>query len=315
MSGAHRRPRFDELPVLEELGLRHAWNVQGYDDQLGTIALLTPARVVAAASLVRRGQIFNLALPLTEPDPPLWGREPLRHTVYRSGRNEFDDRIDSFYPQGSSQWDGLRHVHCREFGFYGGSTTEPTHGPGHLGIEYWADHGIVGRGVLLDLARHMAASGNHYDALADTPIRPEVLAACADAQEVALTEGDILCLRFGWVTAYRALDRAGREAYGEAATFAGLHAGEDTARFLWDGGVAAVVCDNPAVEDAPGSREAGSLHRRLLPLLGFAVAELFDLDRLSDACVEDGRWDFLFMAAPLNLPGGVGSPGNAVAVR
>jgi hypothetical protein len=58
----------------------------------------------------------------------------------------------------------------------------------------------------------------------------------------------------------------------------------------------------------------GSLHRRLIPGLGFAVGELFDFRELGRACQARGRWDFLFVSVPLNIPGGVGSPGNAVAV-
>ena len=80
-------------------------------------------------------------------------------------------------------------------------------------------------------------------------------------------------------------------------------------------GVAAIAADNPAVEVVPGSREAGSLHRRLIPLLGFVLGELFDLEELAAACAADGRGTCLFVAVPLHVPGGVGSPGNAIAIR
>jgi hypothetical protein len=50
-------------------------------------------------------------------------------------------------------------------------------------------------------------------------------------------------------------------------------------------------------------------------MLGFALAELLDLEDLARACAADGRWEFLFVAAPMHLPGGVGSPANAVAIR
>ena len=50
-------PRYDDLPVLDELGLRHAWGVFGEDDRLGTVNLLTPDRVAAAAAGVRRGEV------------------------------------------------------------------------------------------------------------------------------------------------------------------------------------------------------------------------------------------------------------------
>ena len=95
----------------------------------------------------------------------------------------------------------------------------------------------------------------------------------------------------------------------------GLYAGEEMAEYLWDRGVVGVVTDNPAVEVVPGSREAGSLHRRLIPLLGFALGELFDLEALAADCAGDGRYSCLFVGVPLNLPGGVGSPGNAIAIK
>jgi kynurenine formamidase len=306
---------FDELPELPLLGLKHAWDVFGRDDEIGTLNLLTPDRVLEAAGLVRTGEAIPLGLPVTEPDPPLWGREPVTHTIFRADRNTVDDRLDSFYLQGSSQWDGLRHVQCREFGFYGGWLGEPATDGDRLGIEHWAKLGIVGRGVLLDVAHFLAASGTPLDALTPTSVTADTLEACAAAQAVEIRPGDILCVRFGWTQAYRALDRDEREAYATNSQFAGLAAGEETARFLWNAHVAALACDNPAVEVAPGDPQEGSLHRRLIPLLGFALGELFDFDELALRCADDGRYGFLFVAAPLNVPGGVGSPANAIAVR
>jgi kynurenine formamidase len=96
--------------------------------------------------------------------------------------------------------------------------------------------------------------------------------------------------------------------------FSGLRADASMARFLWDAQVAAVCADNPALEVAPGDPADGSLHRRLIPLLGMCVGELMDLDALAGRCSEVGRWEFLFAAAPLPLRGGVSSPSNAVGV-
>ena len=86
------------------------------------------------------------------------------------------------------------------------------------------------------------------------------------------------------------------------------------ARFLWDAHAAAVVCDNPAVEVVPGDATVGSLHRRLIPLLGLALGEMFDLETLAQRCGAAGRWTFMFVAVPLKVPGAIGSPGNAVAI-
>jgi hypothetical protein len=75
-----------------------------------------------------------------------------------------------------------------------------------------------------------------------------------------------------------------------------------------------VVCDNPAVEVVPGDPAVGSLHRRLIPLLGLALGEMFDLEALAQRCRDAARWVFMFVAVPLKVRGGIGSPGNAVAI-
>jgi kynurenine formamidase len=307
-------PRFDDLPEVPGLGLRHAWDVFGPDDRCGMINLLDASRVVAAAALVRSGEVLSLDLPLDLPDPPLFGRKPYRHDVFTLSRNEMDDRLDDFHLQGSTQWDALGHVRCREHGFWGGRTTNPTSAANDLGIEHWAEHGIVGRGVLVDVAGWAAASGRPFDALTGTPITVGDLHAVLDHQDTRLEPGDILCLRTGWVGAYKALDPAARVAYADEPVFSGLRADEDTARFLWDAHAAAVVCDNPAVEVVPGDPAVGSLHRRLIPLLGLALGEMFDLEALAQRCRDAARWVFMFVAVPLKVRGGIGSPGNAVAI-
>jgi kynurenine formamidase len=140
------------------------------------------------------------------------------------------------------------------------------------------------------------------------------LGATLEAQGTVLETGDVLCVRTGWVSAYRALDAEQRVRYAGSPTFAGLRADDATARFLWDRHVAALCCDNPAVEVVPGDPALGSLHRRLLPLLGLALGEMFDLERLATRCRQLGRWEFFFVGVPLKLPGGIGSPGNAIAI-
>ena len=308
-------PRFDDLPEIPGLGLRHAWDVFGREDVLGSVNLLTPERVAAAAGNVRTGEVISLDLPLNLPDPPLFGRQAYRHEIFALNRNEMDDRVDNLHLQGSTQWDALGHVRCREHGYWGGRTTDPTEGPIDLGIDRWAEHGLAGRGVLVDVAGWAEAAGRPIDALTPTMIPAEDLAAALEAQGVTPEPGDILCLRTGWVGAYGALDAAGRARFAESPSSAGLLADEDMARFLWDAHPGALVCDNPAVEAQPGDPSIGSLHRRVLPLLGLALGEMFDLERLSQRCRADGRWTFLFVAAPLKLPNGIGSPGNAVAIR
>jgi kynurenine formamidase len=300
-------PSYDELPVLDGLGLPHAWDV--LDRNLGTLSLLGREHVRTAAALVSLGEVISLNLSLGLIDPPLFGREPLRHTVVPVGRNANEDMLDAFNPQSSSQWDGLRHVRARQYGFFGGITEITDEDTETLSIEHWARMGIVGRGVLLDVARL-----HPVDPFAGTEIPAETLVSTLREQGTKLAGGDIVCIRTGWVAAYRRLDESGRRDPVLSKRFSGLRADADMARFFWDNRMAALCADNPAAEAAPGDPAVGYLHWRLLPMFGAAVAELLDLDRLAERCAELGRWEFMFVAAPLPVPGGISSPANAMAI-
>jgi kynurenine formamidase len=302
---------YEDLPKDEVLGLPHSWGL--LDPNLGTLSRVTTAHVAAAAATVTLGEALPLNLPLSEIDPPLFGRAQWEHSVHALDRNYFEDVLTSYNPQCSSQWDGFRHVRARERGFYGGITDLSVAGDA-LGIEHIARNGIVGRGVLLDVAGWAERRGVPYDALSGDVIEASTLLSVAADQGVNLRPGDILCVRTGYLAAYRELDAEQRGSDLVWRRFTGLRADEDMARFLWDSGVAALAADNPAVESAPGDPADGSLHRRLLPMLGFVVGELLDFDGLASRCASIGRYEFLFVAVPLNVPGGLSSPANALAV-
>jgi hypothetical protein len=46
-----------------------------------------------------------------------------------------------------------------------------------------------------------------------------------------------------------------------------------------------------------------------------AIGELWDLDGLAEDCAADGVFEFLLVSAPLNVPGGIGSPSNAIVLK
>jgi kynurenine formamidase len=317
MSGAAEFPAYRDLTPADPVAGRHSWGVFGEQDELGRVNLLTAERVAAACREAVRGEVFNLSLPLHLPDPPyMQGRSVFRHEIFMLDRNGQDDRLDGFYLQASTQWDGLRHIRARELGFYGGRQAEQAGPDGsELGIEKWAEHGLVGRGVLVDVARHAAVAGRPLDPRAGTPITTEMLDEVLAAESAQLRTGDFLLLRTGYMAAYLRAGQDERDSFTVQRDCPGLYAGEEMAEYLWDHGVVGVVADNPTVEVAPGSREAGSLHRRLIPLLGFVFGEFFDFERLAADCAADGRYTCLFIGVPLNLAGGVGSPGNSIAIK
>jgi hypothetical protein len=304
-------PDYDDLPIDDVMGMPHSWGL--LDPNVGTLSFVTETAIASAAATVTHGRAIPLNLSLSEIDPPLFGRAQWRHSVHATGRNEFEDVLDSYNPQCSSQWDGFRHVRARERGFYGGITDLDSAGNA-LSIEHVAHRGITGRGVLLDVAGWAQTQGRLLNPFAGDVIDAATLQQVADAQGVHLRPGDILCIRTGWLAAYRSLSAQERASPELSARFSGLRADDETARFLWNNRVAAVTIDNPGFEVAPGRSEDGFLHRRLLPMLGFVIGELLDFDTLAHVCAEIGRYEFQFVAVPLPIPGGLSSPSNAMAI-
>ena len=312
-------PRFTELPVRPGAPPGSSWGVFGDEDEIGTLNFVRAENVAAAAGLVRRGKVFSLNLGLELPDPPFFGRKPIRHTLFeKHGGTALDEHIDDLYPQASTQWDGLRHFADPDHGFYNGAQlSELTGGPARLGVHHWARRGIAARGVLLDVARALDADGASPDPLDFFPIGADLLARTAERQDVALEEGDVLLVRTGWLEAYERLGRPERErlsALGRPGA-PGLH-GDDVPAFLWDNRIAAVAADNPALEATrPGDTSPLALHVALIARLGMPLGELWLLDALAADCATDGVYEVLLVSAPLNLHGGAGSPANALALK
>jgi kynurenine formamidase len=308
-------PRYAGLPAFEQTGARHAWGVFGDGDQLGTLNWITPQVVTSAAAEVRAGEVVNLSLPLTEPRGLTTHRPALVHTVSRN-RSGRDDHLDSFYLQASTQWDGLAHVRYREYGYYGGREEEDLD-RGELGMDTFAERGLVTRGVLADVAAWRAAQGDPVDPRGRDVITPDTLDAVLAAQGTSLRPGDILLVRTGWLTWYKELDESGRAPLQDAMMHMaspGLDPGPATAAWLWDHRIAAAAADNVALAALPVHPGEGFLHRLLVPLLGLRIGELWDLDGLAAACRGHGRHTFLLTSAPLYLHRGVGTPANAYAV-
>jgi kynurenine formamidase len=273
--------------------------------------------VRASAAEVRTGEIFPLNWNVELPDPSPFRRPPIRHQV-GAGTLGRDDWLDRFYLQGSSQWDGLRHIAHPRHGFYNGVDAARIDDPASdtLGIHAVARRGIVGRGVLLDVAGLRAAAGDPLPPDASYAIAPDLLDHVADAEHVTLEPGDILLVRTGWTGWYAGLTADARRALAPMLPQPGLEATERMAAWLWDRHVAAVAADNLALEPMPlDFREGAFLHFWLIPCLGMPIGELWWLDDLAAACARDRRWTFQLVSAPLNVCGGVGSPPNAVAVR
>jgi hypothetical protein len=82
--------------------------------------------------------------------------------------------------------------------------------------------------------------------------------------------------------------------------------------------VVAIATDNFAVEAVPprlveDGKAYERLHEHCIFKLGIHLGELWRLDELNAWLEAHGRTRFLLTAAPLNLPGAVGSPVTPIA--
>ena len=226
--------------------------------------LQTPERIVQAAQLVRKGALFPMNWDQSQPSPPLYNRGAVRHTVMRRAGfgHHGDDVLDNLYTQQSSQWDALTHVGDFEHGFWGGVTNEwllENRDTPKLGIEHWAQRGIAGRAVLLDLGRWYEAQGRPlaFDETFRIPV--EDVEACRAAQGVAFEPGDVVLIRLGWISWYERQGMGVKQAMSQMTNlaFPGLACAEEMAAYWFDHHVAALCSDNPALEAWPAAQLRG----------------------------------------------------------
>lgn len=328
-------PNYDALPT--RAGFPASWDLWGEDAVFGCLNLLTTDRVREAATLVREGRVFALNWSMRRPDPPLFGRSPFRHEVTgASTSTSHDDVLHDWNTQSSSQWDGFRHIRNHAAG---DDRTVP--GTGHFGgvpdedhgIHHWAQRGIAGRAVLADLGRWRESIGRPIRCDDADSVDVAEIADCLAAQGTTLQTGDVLLVRFGWITWYESQSDEVRRQLADAGSLRapGFRPGEELARTLWNLHIAAIGCDNPAVEVWPPGAASSPEHEAevradrkrlheifthtlLLPMLGLPLGEMWFLDDLAEHCARIGRYESFFVSAPLNLPQGVASPPNALAL-
>jgi len=166
------------------------------------------------------------------------------------------------------------------------------------------ENGIVGRGVLLDMPRHLGMEWIEPG----TALLPAELEAAAAGQGVSVGEGDVLLVRTG-----HAVRRAKVGPWNPDETSAGI----DLSCLSWLHARGVAVLGSDADTDArpsPVAEVHTPAHAVALAAMGMPLVDNMDLDTVATACAAENRWEFLFVAAPLRLPGGTGSPLNPLAI-
>jgi len=304
------------LEDFRSIGARLSnWGRWGADDERGTLNLLTPERIAAAAALVRSGKVFDLGIPF-DWDGPQDGRvrpNPVRTmketgtTQHYPGAFRYADDYVFMALQAASQWDAVAHVFYDEQ-LYNGfpSSSVSVNGAARCSVDRLSP-GVVGRGVLLDVPR---LRGERW-LEAGEAITPDDLDQAVAAQQVDIFAGDILLVRTGWRRMFLEHRDAGAFKAGEP----GLSV--RCADWLHEHEIAAIASDNFAVEVIPSEfeDEVFPLHMILLRDMGMPLGEILDFEELAADCAQDGVYEFQFCAPPIKFARGVGSPINPLALK
>ena len=286
---------------MEELS---NWGRWGRDDQLGALNLITPAKRRQAVALVtegitvslsRRPEVSPMSSEGDQPSTAVWQRD-----FQILGPNVVAETISVFFHgDAHTHLDGLCHFgHKGRMynGFPFADSVSTDSGCARLDIDNLKD-GIVTRGILLDIPR---LKGIPY-LEPGTAVTPDEIEAWEEQAGVRVGAGDVILLHTGrWARPAQ----AGEPLAGYHPSVIPWLKARDVAVLGSDG-----TQDGIQFEDFPFP-----VHVPALVALGVHVIDAADLQAAAETAARLNRWEFLFVASPLRIPGNSGSPFNPIAV-
>jgi len=293
------------------------WGRWGADDQRGALNHLTASHRTAAARLVSDGLNVSLGrdLPIRpSADAPF----PAHHHMLAAGdEGRTNSGIEGYeasrdyvgtdvHGLGVTHVDALCHMFVEGEMYNGVPASEVRSDGARRNTVMALADGVVGRGVLLDIARHRGVATID----AREPVTRAELEAAEAAAGVTVGTGDILmvgCGRDALRTAQGSLNpmRDG---------MAGLH--PDCLPWLHEREIAVLGSDGIS-DPMPGlgiRRWPFPVHQIGIVGIGLHLIDNMALGELATRCIERNRWEFLFTMTSLRIQGGTGCPVNPVAV-
>jgi kynurenine formamidase len=284
------------------------WGRWGPSDMRGTLNFITEEKRQRASALFRDGVTVSLARPVEfepSPDVPV---KFARRLMERTGDSPestgaSDSLLVSMHGGARTHVDSPCHVFWQSKMFNGQPASAVTVENGaSIGDISVAAGGVVTRGVLLDIAR---LKGKRWLEPGE-PIFPVDLEAAESSQNVTVEEGDVLLVRTG----HTARRQESPVSYG---AWPGLHAA--CIPWLAERAVAAIGTDSANDVSPSGYANIGlPIHELGIAALGLWLIDHCDHEALGEMCKELGRYEFLFVMSPLNLPSMTGSLVNPLAL-
>jgi kynurenine formamidase len=277
----------------------------GPDDELGTLNYITPKKRIAAAALVKTGEVVSVGRDLLTKQTKTNPRPLDLHMLYPAPGGVA--RTDSFsiasHGMTVTHMDALVHFSVDGKLYNGREVAQTFSGNGaKWGSVYAQKNGIFTRGVLLDVA---AARGvpwyqkDEYVTVAD-------FEAAEARQKVRVQSGDAIFVRTGMEV------QEAQEGEQDIYPRAGLHA--ECVEWMHKREVSVYGGDCIEKLPYPSKRFTSAMHMIGLVSMGLPILDWPSLTELSQTCERLKRWDYLLSTAPLRIPGATGAPINPLCL-
>jgi kynurenine formamidase len=296
------------------------WGRWGKDDQLGTMNLITPAKRLEAAKLIKKGITVTLARPIVnqpaaddEGSPPLlymvesgegWNSTPGKPELEGKWCAEFIGMV--YHGFSITHVDSLCHIFMGDKMYNGfpADLVRTRFGATAQSVDL-LKNGVVSRGVLFDFP---TLKGVPY-MQAGEAVFPEDLDEAEKRFNVKVEPGDVLLIRTGNWERRNALGPKNPAIDGAS----GLHAA--CLPWLRQRDIAMVGSDLATDVMPSGYKELHlPLHQVLIPVMGCCILDNCNLENLARTCAEENRYEFLVVVNPLRLANGTGGPVNPIAM-
>lgn len=257
-------------------------------------------KYVVRGEVIDLGQTLDADTPHHPSHPPYMYRITKAHgdTSYEGGVTASNDMF-SMGTHIGTHIDGLAHI-AKNGLVHGGQAAaeagDKLSGYHTLGIDKAAP--VVGRGVLLDMALFHGVDcmrGGQAITAAD-------LEAACRQQGVTVEPGDSVLIRTGWL-----------KHWSDPKTYVGLHVGspgpdQTAGQWLGERNIRCSGTDTLVYEQQPAMTLP--VHVEFLVNRGIHIVECLNLDELAVRQI----YHFLFVALPLKISGGTGSPIRPIAI-
>lgn len=265
---------------------------------IGALERLGPSEIIAAAGLVRRGEVFDLGMELNASMPHNPGfaqfSTAFTQTPEMTGRRSWPFQFSAEVITGclhvGTHMDALIHIQSAGKIYGGADAADSRTDLGWTAFGQETVAPIIGRGIVLDIAdlRGVPRLEDGYE------ISVEDIKAELSRQGETIRKGDTVLVRTGKIQQWAQPDLY---VAGEPGV------GREAAIWLYDQGMAVLGTDTTGTEPIPFVDNARTAHVAMLVERGVHLLENMTLEFALDDRARVG----LFVALPLKITGATGS--------